>query len=111
MFDKEDARFFVDAGLTFIGAQLGVAYSNETREEGAKRLAAVLLKYADRLPLWLLKYREEFMLGSWFAGLMFKTWELHRAAQAKASTAGPAGGGSSAGAAQPAGAPSAPASA
>lgn len=94
MFDKNDARFFIDAGLDFVGSQLDVAYSVDTREKGAERLAAVLEKYADRLPLWLIKYREEFMLGSWFAGLMFKTWKLHAAAQAqeRARASGPGAG-------------------
>lgn len=84
---NEDAGFFVGIALGFVTARTGVTYTEQTKRDGAERLGAVMAKYEDRWPLWATRYKEEFMLGAWCAGVAWKTWELVSADKAKRAAA------------------------
>ncbi len=76
-----EAAMLIGLGLDMLGKKVGVTFDAETKAEGADRLAPVLAKYDGAMPPWLKEYQHEFMLGIWFAGVAYKTWETVKAAK------------------------------
>lgn len=80
---REQAAFLIDMGLDFVGGNVGIAYSPDTRQRGADKLAPVLAKHGGAMPAWLEPYKEEFALGMWCAGVAWKTYQNIQEAQAR----------------------------
>lgn len=87
-----EAGMLIGMGLQILAVKLGVTLPAEVKEEGAKKLAAVLAKHNGVMPDWYKRYEEEFALGIWCAGVAWRCYEESQKRKA-AVTAAPDGGG------------------